>query len=151
MRIALGSDHAGYQLKRQVMDHLYKQGITCIDYGAPNGVDAASYVPFAQAVSQAVQKQEADFGIVICGTGLGISITCNKHKGIRAALCTNEYMARMSRQHNNANILAMGARVVGSALAFAIVDAFLAEAFEEGGRHQARVNEILAVEDSNFK
>lgn len=151
MKIALGSDHAGYQLKRQVMDHLYKQGIECEDVGAANAVDAASYVPFSAAVAKAVLEKRVEFGIVICGTGLGISIAANKHKGIRAALCTNEYMARMSRQHNNANVLAMGARVVGSALAFAIVDAFLAEPFETGGRHQARVDEIIATEDLNFK
>ncbi len=151
MKIALGSDHAGYQLKRLIMDHLNKQGIVCDDYGAQNGVDAASYVPYGKAVSQAVLSGNADYGIVICGTGLGISITTNKFKGIRAALCTNEYMARMSRQHNNANVLALGARVVGSALAFAIVDAFLAEPFEKGGRHQVRVDEIIATEEINFK
>lgn len=151
MKIALGSDHAGYQLKKLVMDHLHKNGIEYVDYGAPNGVDAASYVPFAKAVSQAILAGEADFGILICGTGLGISITANKFKGIRAAIATNEYMARMARQHNNANILAMGGRVVGSALAFAIVDAFLGEPFEAGGRHQVRVNEIIATEEENFK
>lgn len=151
MKIAFGSDHAGYQLKRQIMEHLHKQGIECEDFGAPNGVDAASYVPFARAVSQAVLKKEADFGIVICGTGLGISMTCNKHKGIRAAVCTNEFMARMSRQHNNANVLALGARVIGVSVALGIVDAFVAEPFEEGGRHQARVNEIIALEEINFK
>lgn len=151
MRIALGSDHAGYQLKRLVMDHLSKQGIECDDYGAQNGVDAASYVPYGKAVSRAVLSGKADFGILICGTGLGISITANKFKGVRAALCVNEFMARMARQHNNANILALGARVIGSGLAFAIVDAFLAEPFETGGRHQARVDEIIATETENFK
>jgi len=151
MKIAFGSDHAGYQLKRLIIDHLTKQGIECHDYGAPNGVDAASYVPYGTAVSQAVLAGSADFGIVICGTGLGISMTVNKFKGIRAALCTNEYMARMARQHNNANILALGARVVGSSLAFSIVDAFLAEAFETGGRHQVRVDEIIETENRNFR
>lgn len=150
MNIALGSDHAGFQLKRLIMDHLHKQGVSCEDFGAPNGVDAASYVPYGQAVAEAVLSGSADFGIVICGTGIGISITVNKFKGIRAALCTNEFMARMARQHNNANILAMGARVIGSSLAFAIVDAFLAESFETGGRHQARVDEIIATEDANY-
>ena len=150
MRIALGSDHAGYHLKRLIMDHLHKQGIDCEDYGAPNGIDAASYVPFGQAVARAVLSGEADFGIAVCGTGIGISMTTNKFKGIRSALCTNEYMARMARQHNNANVLALGARVVGPALAFAIVDAFLAETFETGGRHQARVDEISSVEENNF-
>ncbi|HBP38455.1 MAG TPA: ribose 5-phosphate isomerase B [Clostridiales bacterium] len=151
MKIAIGSDHAGYQLKRLIADHLSKQNIECCDYGAPNGVDPASYVPYGQAVAQDVTAGAADFGIVICGTGLGISMTANKCKGIRAALCTNEYMARMARQHNNANVLALGARVIGSALAFAIVDAFLAEPFESGGRHQARVNEITVMEEINFR
>lgn len=151
MKIALGSDHAGYQLKRLIMDHLNKQGIACDDYGAPNGVDAASYVPYGTAVAQKVLSGAADFGIVICGTGLGISMTTNKFKGIRAAVCTNEFMARMGRQHNNANVLALGARVLGPSLAFAIVDAFLAEPFESGGRHQVRVDEITATEEINFK
>lgn len=151
MRIALGSDHAGYQLKRLIMDHLNKQGVECEDFGAPNGIDAASYVPYGQAVAGAVIAGTADFGIVICGTGIGISITVNKFKGIRAALCNNEYMARMARQHNNANVLALGARVIGPSLAFAIVDAFLAESFESGGRHQVRVDEIIATEDANFR
>jgi len=150
MKIAFGSDHAGYQLKRLIMDQLHKQGIECEDYGAPNGIDAASYVPFAQAVSLVVLQGKADFGILLCGTGIGISIAANKFPGIRAANCTNEYMARMARQHNDANILALGARVVGSSLAFAIVDAFLAEQFEAGGRHQARVNEIKELENNNI-
>ena len=151
MKIVMGSDHAGYQLKRLIMDHLRKQGLECEDFGTQNGVDAASYVPYGAAVARAVQAGEADFGIVLCGTGLGVSMTVNKFKGIRAALCTNEYMARMARQHNNANVLALGGRVIGSALAFAIVDAFLAESFETGGRHQERVSEIAAVENENLK
>lgn len=151
MKIALGSDHAGFPLKKQVIDHLKKSGHETIDFGAPNGVDAASYVPYGKAVAQAVLAKEADFGIVICGTGLGISITTNKYKGIRAALCTNEYMARMARQHNDANILGMGARVIGYSLAFSIVDAFLSEPFEAGGRHQIRVDEIKATEEENLK
>jgi ribose 5-phosphate isomerase B len=151
MKIAFGSDHAGYQLKRLIMDHLTRQQIVCQDFGAPNGIDAASYVPYGQAVAQAVLSGSADFGIVICGTGLGISMTANKFKGIRAALCTNEYMARMARQHNNANVLALGGRVLGPALAFAIVDVFLAEPFETGGRHQVRVDEIIATEEINFR
>lgn len=151
MKIAFGSDHAGYQLKRQVMDHLHKQGIECEDFGAPNGVDAFSYVPAAVAVSHAVIDKRADFGIILCGTGIGISMTANKHKGIRAALCTNELMARLSRQHNDANVLSLGARIIGPTLALAIVDAFLNEPFEAGGRHQARVNEIMATEEVNFK
>lgn len=151
MKIALGSDHAGYQLKRHIMEHLHKLGHDCEDMGAPNAIDATSYVPYGKAVAQSVLAKQCDFGIVICGTGLGISITTNKFKGIRAAVCTNEFMARMARQHNNANVLALGARVLGSSLANSIVDAFLNEHFESGGRHQVRVDEITATEEVNFK
>jgi ribose 5-phosphate isomerase B len=137
MRIAIGSDHAGYQLKHVIMDHLNRQGIVCDDLGTGNGIDSVSYVSYGASVARAVQKKKADLGIVICGTG-------------RGALCCNEYMARMARQHNDANILALGARVLGASLALAIVDTFLAEPFESGGRHQVRVDEIAATEDRNF-
>jgi ribose 5-phosphate isomerase B len=150
MKIAIGSDHAGYQLKHLIMDHLNRQGIICDDLGTGNGIDSVSYVPYGASVARAVQKKKADFGIVICGTGLGVSMTVNKYKGIRGALCCNEYMARMARQHNDANILALGARVLGASLALAIVDTFLAEPFESGGRHQVRVDEIAAIEGRNF-
>lgn len=151
MKIAIGSDHAGYQLKKHIIDHLKKQNIVCEDYGAANAVDPASYVPYGSAVASAVLSGQCELGIVICGTGLGISMVANKHRGIRAALCTNEYMAQMARQHNNANILALGGRVVGTALAASIVDAFISEPFESGGRHQERVDEITAVEKRNFR
>lgn len=150
MKLAIGSDHAGYALKRLVMDHLHKQGIACDDLGTANGIDPASYVTYGAAVAHAVRTGQADFGIAICGTGVGISMTVNKYLGIRGALCTNEYMARMARQHNDANVLVLGGRVIGPALAFAIVDVFLSEPFESGGRHQVRVNEIIATEDANF-
>ncbi|MBP8990118.1 MAG: ribose 5-phosphate isomerase B [Clostridia bacterium] len=151
MKIAIGSDHAGYQLKQIIMDHLSRKGITCEDQGTNNAIDSVSYVVYSSAVARAVQKKEADFGIVICGTGLGVSMTVNKFRGIRGALCLNEYMARMARQHNDANILALGGRVVGPALALAMVDVFLSEPFESGGRHQSRVNEIAAIEEQNFR
>lgn len=151
MKVALGSDHAGYHLKKYIMEHLRKKGISCEDYGAVNGVDAASYVPYGSAVAKSVLAGSSNYGIVICGTGLGISMTANKHKGIRAALCLNEYMARMAREHNDANVLALGARVVGTSLALSIVDAFLTADFERDGRHQVRVNEIKAIEARNYK
>lgn len=151
MKIVIGSDHAGYPLKRSIMDHLYKKGLTCIDLGTENATDSVSYVSYSAAVAQTVQKGDADWGIVICGTGIGVSMTVNKYKNIRGALCCNEYMARMARQHNNANILALGARVIGSALALAIVDAFYEASFETGGRHQKRVDEIGVREDENFR
>lgn len=151
MNIAISSDHAGYELRRKIMEHLSEQGHTIFEYGAMSGNVAASYVSAGQEVSQDVVSGRADRGIVICGTGIGVSIVCNKHKGIRCALCTDEYMARMARAHNDANILALGARVVGSGLAMAIADHFLAEPFESGGRHQVRVNEITSQEDNCFK
>jgi ribose 5-phosphate isomerase B len=151
MRIALASDHAGYALKRFVSLHLSSQGHECVDFGADTDAQASSYVPFAVRVSEAVARGECDRGVLVCGTGIGISITANKTRGIRAALCTDEYMARMSRRHNDANVLALGARVVGTGLAAGIVDAFLSEPFEAGGRHQERVDEIRGIEAGNFR
>lgn len=147
MKIAFGSDHAGYRLKRTVLDSLTALGHECVDCGHDTDDLPASYVPAAVAVADLVNRGEARFGVLVCGTGLGISISANKIDGIRAALCTNEYMARMARQHNDANILALGARVVGTGLACAIASAFLEEDFEEGGRHQARVDEMMSLEN----
>lgn len=151
MIIAISSDHAGFELRKQIIDHLSKEGHTFVEFGAVDSTTPASYVVAGQGVAKAVTEGEAERGIVICGTGIGISIVCNKHKGIRCALCTDEFMARMSRQHNNANVLALGARVVGRGLALSIVDAFMSETFESGGRHQVRVNDIGEVEEQNFK
>ena len=151
MILSIGSDHAGFELRKQVIEHLTEAGHTIIEHGAVDSATAYSYVLAGQAVARDISEKRAERGIVICGTGIGISIVCNKYRGIRCALCTDEFMARMSRQHNNANILAMGARVIGRGLALSIVDAYLAEAFEAGGRHQARVNEITSQEDTYFK
>lgn len=146
MRLVFGSDHAGYTLKRFLIEKMEQKGIECLDVGADNAGTAASYVPAAVKASEAIQEGRADLGVLICGTGLGISIAANKMEGIRAALCTNEFMARMARQHNNANILAMGARVMGTHLALSVLEAFLSENFD-GGRHAARVQEICDLED----
>lgn len=151
MVISISSDHAGFDLRKKIMVHLSSKGHTFLEYGAVSSDAAASYVTAGQGVAGDVVTGKAEKGIVICGTGIGISIVCNKHKGIRCALCTDEFMARMSRQHNDANVLALGARVVGSGLALSIVDSFLAEPFEAGGRHQVRVNDITAQEDLYFK
>ncbi len=150
MKLILGSDHAGYPLKRAIMAHLDKKGISYRDAGTVNAQEPASYVHYGQAVAKAVLAKEAELGLVICGTGLGISMTVNKFKGIRGALCCNEYMARMARQHNNANVLALGGRVIGPALGVSIVDAFLEGSFESGGRHQVRVNEMSQVEEEQL-
>ncbi len=149
MKIAIGCDHAGYQYKEIVKKHLEEKGFQVIDKGAYSD-ERVDYPVYGEAVGNAVASGEADRGIVICGTGIGISIAANKVKGVRAALCTNEYMARMARKHNDANILAFGARVLGIDVVLGIVDEFFSTDFE-GGRHEKRVNLIKEIEDKNFK
>jgi len=141
MDIVLGSDHGGVDLKEACKAHLEGS----LDYRTTDwgvfSADSADYPEMAHRVAQAVAKAEFDRGILICGTGLGMSIVANRYKGIRAALCHNLFTARMSRLHNDANILVMGGRVIGSGLALEIVDLFLKTPFE-GGRHQRRVEQI---------
>ncbi len=149
MRIAIGSDHGGFPLKKEVMQHLQEKGIEFKDFG-PFTEESCDYPDYAEPVGKAVASKEYDFGILICGTGIGISISANKVKGIRAALCHDTFSAHATREHNNANILAMGARVVGPGLALDIVDTFLESDFE-GGRHERRVNKIHAIEEKYCK
>lgn len=137
MKIALGCDHGGYQLKEIVKKHLLEKGYEVLDLGC-HSTESVNYPVYGKAVGEAVTKKEADYGIVICGTGIGISIAANKVRGIRAALCMNTTMARLTREHNNANVLAFGARMVGDVLALEMVDTFLTTNFA-GGRHTARV------------
>ncbi|RLJ69793.1 ribose 5-phosphate isomerase B [Hydrogenivirga caldilitoris] len=144
MRIALGSDHAGFPLKEKIKEFLLEKGHEVVDFGTTS-VESTHYPLFAKEVSLAVQNGKADRGILVCGTGIGMSITANKFKGIRAALCMNEYMARMSRLHNDANVLCLGDRVVGEDLALAIVETWLETPFE-GGRHAKRVELIAEIE-----
>jgi len=150
MRISIASDHAGYELRKKVEVHLEELGHEVISGGAESEQKPYSYVEAGKKIAEDVLAGRADRGIAICGTGIGISIVVNKYKGIRCGLSSNEYMARMSRQHNDANVLAFGARVVGSAVALAMVDAFLEETFA-GERHAVRVNDIKALEEENFK
>lgn len=140
MKVAIASDHGGFELKEIITDYLSDEGIEFVDYGtdSPNSVD---YPDFGTAVAQAVANKEFDRGIVICGTGIGMSIAANRVRGIRCALCTDSYSARMSRMHNNANMIALGGRVVGPGLALDIVRIFLETEFE-GGRHERRINKI---------
>ncbi|HEY8345174.1 MAG TPA: ribose 5-phosphate isomerase B [Bacillota bacterium] len=145
MRIAISSDHAGYELKKEITSYLKEKGFDFQDFG-PLTPDPVDYPDQALLVAKAVASGEFARGIIICGTGIGISISANKIKGIRAALCGDVYSARMARAHNDANILALGARVVGPGLALAIVEAFLNEAFL-GGRHQQRVAKMMALEN----
>ena len=149
MKVAVASDHAGYQLKQVVMAHLRELGLQVDDLGtySPEPVD---YPPFCAACARQVVRGLADFGIVIGGSGQGEQIAANKVHGARAALCENEYTARLARQHNDANVLALGARVVAPELAMDIIDVFLAGDFE-GGRHQARVDELAEIETEEAK
>lgn len=140
MRIAIGNDHAGPSLKKELISFLESEGHEVINFGT-DGYESVDYPDFAKAVSNAILNKEADLGILICGTGIGISIAANKISGIRAAVVTNELCARLARQHNNANILALGARIVGLDLAKACVKEFLNAEFE-GGRHLIRVNKL---------
>lgn len=142
--IALGCDHGGFQLKQAVMKHLDELGLEYKDYGTYNE-ESCDYPVYGEAVANAIVKGECDRGIIICGTGIGISIAANKVDGIRAALCSDCFSAQMCREHNDAQILAMGARVLGQGLALKIVDTFLTTEFA-GGRHERRVNRLMEIE-----
>ena len=145
--IYMGADSAGYELKEHIKKKLTAEGYEVKDMGAYNG-ESSHYPEFAALVSENVQKNlDTAFGILICGTGIGMSMCANKHNGIRAALCSDTFSARMTRIHNNANVLCMGARVIGVCLAEDIVDAFLSADFESGGRHEQRVNMMIDIEN----
>lgn len=144
MKIAIGSDHAGFKLKETVKEFLKTSGIEVIDFGT-HSEESADYPDFAFPVAEAVAKKEFDFGILICGTGIGMSITANKVAGIRAALCNDLFTANCSKEHNDANILCMGGRIVGEGLAKAIVQTWLERKFQ-GGRHERRVKKIEEYE-----
>ena len=142
--IAIGCDHGGFELKEHIKKHLDEIGEEYKDYGTYSE-ESVDYPDCAAPVCKAIQDMTADKGIHICGTGIGISIAANKHKGIRAALCSDVYSAKMTKQHNNANIICLGGRVTGRELAFMIVDTWLATEFE-GGRHEARIEKIHKIE-----
>ena len=142
--IAIASDHGGYALKEHIKTYLAAKGIECQDFGT-HSTESCDYPVFGRAAAEAVASGQCEKGIVICTTGIGISITANKVKGIRCALCGDPLSAELTRRHNNANMLAMGAGIIGPNLAERIVDAFLTAQFE-GGRHERRVNLITAME-----
>ncbi|HVM33770.1 MAG TPA: ribose 5-phosphate isomerase B [Actinomycetota bacterium] len=144
MRIALGGDHAGYALKAAVARHLEASGHEVVDFGT-DSEESVDYPPFCAAVGRAVVKAEAEFGIVFGGSGQGEQIAANKVHGVRAALCPNEFTARLAREHNDANVLALGSRVLAEPFALAVVDAFLGTGFE-GGRHERRLALIADIE-----
>ncbi|EFK96887.1 ribose 5-phosphate isomerase B [sediment metagenome] len=140
MKIAIGSDHAGFELKETLKKYLSDKNIEVKDFGTYSE-ERADYPDYAHAVSKAIEAKDYELGILICGSGNGISIAANKHKGIRAALCWNSELAALARQHNEANILSLPARFIDGATAKACVDAFLSNEFE-GGRHAERVRKI---------
>ena len=144
MKIALGCDHGGYAMKEDIKKQLEGLGHEVKDCGTYS-TESCDYPIFGEAAARAVASGECEYGIVVCTTGIGISIAANKVKGIRCALCSDTYSARMTRAHNDANMLAMGGRVLGPCLACDIVDSFLAGEFE-GGRHQRRVDQITQIE-----
>ena len=138
MKIAVASDHGGFKLKEEVKAHLLERGLEILDLGTHNE-DSVDYPAYGKACGEAVVSGQADVGIVVCGTGIGISIAANKVKGVRCGLCTSVEMATLTKQHNNANVLALGGRTTETGLAMQIVDAWLDTEFE-GGRHQRRVD-----------
>ena len=144
MKIVIGADHGGYILKNQIVEHLKSAGHEVEDCGTHNS-DSVDYPHFAKAVTAAVKDEQSELGILVCGSGIGMSMAANKVNGIRAALCFNAYMGRMTRAHNNANVLCLGERVLGSGTSLDIVDAFVNTDFE-GGRHQRRIDLVTELE-----
>lgn len=144
MKIAIGSDHGGFELKKEIISFLEKSNYEVEDFGT-NSTESCDYADYSLKVAEAVAEKKCEFGILICGTGIGISIAANKVPGVRAALCSDTFSAHATREHNDANILALGARVVGPGLALDIVKTFLGAEFE-GDRHIARISKITAIE-----
>jgi len=149
MKIALGADHAGFELKDKIKQHLSEQGIEVQDEGT-NTADSVDYPDFARKVAETVADQRATLGVLVCGTGIGMAISANKVPGIRAANCDTVFEAQMSREHNDANVLALGARILKPEAAMEIVDSWIKTNFA-GGRHQRRVEKIHEIEEQEVK
>ncbi len=148
MKVALGADHGGFELKEAIKSHLIENGYEIVDFGT-DSTESVDYAVFGEKVGEYVVK-EGCLGILCCGTGIGISLAANKVNGVRAACCSDYFSAKMTRAHNNANILSMGGRVIGVGLALQLVDVFLSTEFE-GGRHQRRIDQITAIENKQKK
>ena len=146
LTIAIGSDHAGYCLKQELLGELEGLGYRVRDFGAFS-MESVDYPDIAREVAEAIASGEYDRGILVCGTGVGMTITANKVRGIRAAACSEPYSAMMARAHNNANVIGVGSRVVGLGLAVEIAKAFIETAFESGSRHERRVEKMMTVEN----
>ena len=145
MKVALGSDHGGFELKGHVIEHLKARGIDYVDYGSFDA-SRAEYPVYGELAARAVAAGECDLGILVCGTGCGISLAANRVRGIRCCNCSESVTARLSRQHNNCNMVAFGGRIVGIETALSIVDAFLDAQFQTGGRHEQRVAKIESID-----
>ncbi len=143
--LAIGCDHGGFELKNAIVKHLEENSVEFKDFGTYDGA-SVDYPDIASKVCKSILSGECENGVLICGTGIGISIAANKHKGIRAAVCSDEFSAKFTRLHNNANVLCLGGRVIGSGLATELVDIFLNTGFE-GGRHQTRLDKITSIEN----
>lgn len=150
MKIAIGCDHAATTLKAVVIEHLKARGIEPVDVGT-HSTASCHYPVYAHAVCEKIQSGECALGILICGTGIGMSIAANKHAGIRAACCSDTFSARLTREHNDANVLCFGERVVGAGLAVDLVDAFLDAEYANGGNHLTRVAMLEKIEKGNFE
>lgn len=147
MKIAIGNDHTALEMKGEIKKFLEEKGYEVIDYGT-NSTESCDYPVYGEKVANAVAAGEADLGIAICGTGVGISLACNKVKGIRCCVCSEPYTAKLSRMHNNSNVLAFGARVIGAEMAKMITEEWLSAEYE-GGRHQRRVDQVMDIERRN--
>ena len=151
MKVAFGCDYVGVELKEQLMEYMTEKGYECVDYGCYDPTDREGHYPiYGRKVAEAIAAGEAEKGVLICGTGIGISLTANKVPGIRAAVCSEPYSARMAIEHNNAQIIAFGARVIGPEMAKMIVDEFFGHE-HLGGRHTMRVNMITELEKEYYK
>ncbi|MBQ8004388.1 MAG: ribose 5-phosphate isomerase B [Oscillospiraceae bacterium] len=148
MKVALGADSAGFAMKEKIIAHLNERGIETLDCGAHNA-ESSHYPEFAYKVATSVSENKADFGILVCGTGIGMSIAANKVKGVRASVCSEHFSAKYTRLHNDANVLCLGARVIGEGLALELCDIFI-DTLPEGGRHAARVDMIREIEAGTY-
>ncbi len=145
MKVAIGCDHGGYNLKMSVIEYLKKIDVEVIDFGTDNDKDSVDYPEFAKEVCKRVVDKDVDFGILVCGTGIGMSIAANKIDGIRCAVLSDTFSARMTKMHNDANVISLGERVLGKGLAIDIVKAYMSVEFE-GGRHQNRIEKVMELE-----
>ena len=150
MKIGLACDHGGYNLKKEIISYLESKGIECVDYGTNNATDSVDYPVYGEIVANSVINKEVDYGILCCGTGIGISLAANKVPGIRCAVVSDVFSPKMSKAHNDANMLSLGERVLGKGLALEIVEAWINTDFE-GDRHARRVNMIKSIEEKHNK